>query len=224
MGSKQPMIECIWEEGMNFVLAAKPDDHKIMMEWIREQKQLGEVKTKRVEDKDGRAHIYEWTNQVPLNGKADTILVNFFSYRILSPQKGGERKVTYQNSWVTDFEVTNYRIEELIKVGRCRWKMENECFNTLKNQGYNIEHSYGHGSQNLSFNFLLLTLLAFFCHQIAELTDGLYQACRKKLGSKKELWSRVRAYISVFVFESWEMLFQFILDHKSFQPTLIKPG
>ena len=99
-----------------------------------------------------------------------------------------------------------------------------ECFNTLKNQGYNISHNYGHGTQNLSFNFLLLTLLAFFCHQIAELTDGLYQQCRKKLGSKIELWGNVRAFIRIIIFESWELLFKFVLNPKSFQLTPMKPG
>ena len=225
LDSKQPFIECVREEGMNYIFVAKPDDHKIMLEWIGEQKQLGEVKTKRVDDDKGRTHVYEWINQVPLNGNDDFILVNFFSYRILTPdEKTGEKKVTLKYSWVTDFEVTPKNVEELVRAGRCRWKIENECFNTLKNQGYNIEHNYGHGTNNLSFNFLLLTLLAFFCHQSAELTDGLYQQCRKKLGSKVNMWNNVRTVIRIFIFESWEMLFSFVLNPDSFQPTLVKPG
>lgn len=224
LNSKQPFIECIRNEGMNFILVAKPDDHKIMMEWIAEQRQLNEVNTKRVDDPKGRTHVYEWINRVPLNGNPDATVVNFFNYKILTPDEKGEKRVTFKYSWVTDFEVTPENVKELVQAGRCRWKIENECFNTLKNQGYFIEHNYGHGTKNLSFNFLLLTLLAFFCHQVGELTDSLYQACRKKLGSKIELWGNVRAYLKVFVFESWEMLFQFVLSPRSFQPTLIKPG
>jgi hypothetical protein len=110
---------------MNFIWVAKPDDHKIMMEWIGEQKQLGEVKIKRVDDDKGRTHIYEWINQVPLNGNDDCIFVNFFSYRILAPdEKTEERKVTFKYSWVTDFEVTSKNVEELVRAGRCRWKIE----------------------------------------------------------------------------------------------------
>jgi hypothetical protein len=37
----------------------------------------------------------------------------------------------------------------LVKGGRARWKIENETFNTLKNQGYHIEHNFGHGQHNL---------------------------------------------------------------------------
>ena len=125
LNSKQPFIVGIREAGMNFILVAKPDDHKIMMEWIGEQKQLGEVKTKRVDDALGRTHVYEWINQVPLNGNDDFILVNFLSFRILTPDgKTGEKKVTFKYSWVTDFEVTSKNVEELVRAGRCRWKVE----------------------------------------------------------------------------------------------------
>ncbi|MCL0040316.1 hypothetical protein M1N02_02505, partial [Thermodesulfovibrionales bacterium] len=75
-------------------------------------------------------------------------------------------------------------------------------FNTLKNQGYYIKHNYGHGKKNLCFNFYLLTLLAFFFHQIFELTDHLYQDCRKKFGSKQNMWDNLCAYIKILVFES----------------------
>jgi len=33
--------------------------------------------------------------------------------------------------------------------GRARWRIENETFNTLKNQGYHFAHNYGHGENNL---------------------------------------------------------------------------
>ena len=31
--------------------------------------------------------------------------------------------------------------------------VENETFNTLKNQGYQLEHNFGHGTKNLSTVF-----------------------------------------------------------------------
>jgi hypothetical protein len=131
-------------------------------------------------------------------------------------EKSGEYKVNYRNSWVTDFKVTKDCIENLTKAGRCRWKIENECFNVLKNQGYSITHNYGHGTKNLSFNFLQLTLLSFLFHQIAELTDGLFQSCREKHGSKRHMWETLRTAIKWFVFESWEMLMAFVLQPKAF--------
>jgi len=42
---------------------------------------------------------------------------------------------------------------QIMRGGRARWKIENETFNTLKNQGYNFEHNYGLGKKNLSVVF-----------------------------------------------------------------------
>lgn len=123
--------------------------------------------------------------------------------------------MVYKNSWVTDLSVTKGNIKTLVEAGRCRWKNENECFNVMKNHGYYMEHNYGHGKQNLCYNFYLLTLLAFFFHQIFELTDSQYSACRKKFGSKKHLWEKLRAYIDILIFETWEMLLDFALKPKA---------
>jgi hypothetical protein len=98
-----------------------------------------------------RIHIYEWIHEVPLNDNKETVTVNYFEYWI---KENG--KITYHNSWVTGLPIEGSNIKELVKIGRCRWKIENETFNTLKNQGYHIEHNYGHGKNHLSFNFFLL--------------------------------------------------------------------
>jgi hypothetical protein len=120
----------------------------------------------------------------------------------------------YRNSWVTDVGVTDENIKTLVRAGRCRWKSENELFNVMKNHGYYMEQNFGHGQKNLAFNFYLLTLLAFLFHQIAELTDKQYQACRKKFGSKKRLWEKLRSWIDIIIFETWESLLAFALAPK----------
>ena len=139
---------------------------------------------------------YPYINQIPLNGQKDAPQVNYIHYE-LTNDKG---RVTYKNSWVTSIEVNNGNVVRLAKGGRCRWKIENECFNTLKNQGYPLEHNFGHGKQQLSHNRYLLTMLAFFYHQIVELTDPAYQACRRSLGTKRLLWETFRVLICDFIF------------------------
>ena len=54
-------------------------------------------------------------------------------------------------------------------------------------------------------------------HQIFELTDKLYQACRKKCGSKKHLWETLRTYIKIIIFDTWEMLLEFVLKPTGYQ-------
>src|SRR3972149_1205440 len=199
--SKQPFMEELQEEGMRYVLVVKEDDHKLLMEWVNEQRQLKEVSRLEVRDKKGRLHIYEWIHEVPLNGNKKTLWVNYFEYWLVDGEK-----VTYHNSWVTDFKVEQENVAELVRIGRCRWKIENETFNTLKNQGYHIEHNFGHGEKHLSINFLLLNLLAFFMHQIFELTDSLYQECRRAFGSRRNLWDHLRSSIHLLIFPDWETI------------------
>jgi hypothetical protein len=148
---------------------------------------------------------------VPLNGNDDAPSVNYLEYSLFVKEKR-----TYHNAWVTDISINETNVAELVRIGRCRWKIENEVFNTLKNQGYHIEHSYGHGKNHLSFNFFLLNLLAFFMHQIFELTDKLYQACRQKLGSKRNLWDHFRVAITILIFPDWETLLKRIYTPSDF--------
>lgn len=199
--SKQPFILDALSEKMHYVLVAKETDHEVLMEYVNGARILGEVSRMEVKDHKGRLHVYEWINDVPLNGNDDAPFVNYFSYSLFTTNGR-----TYSNSWVTDIPVEKNTIEELVRVGRSRWKIENEIFNTVKNHGYFIEHNYGHGKKHLSFNFFLLNMLAFFMHQIFELTDRLYQECRKKLGSKKNLWDHFRVSIRMFIFPNWDTL------------------
>ena len=120
---------------------------------------MGNVSRIEHKDEKGREH----------GGYKDTFWVNYFEYTILAGNK-----INYHNSWVTDIHIDRGNIKQLVRGGRSRWTIENETFNTLKNQGYHLEHNFGHGKKNLSINFFLLNLLAFFMHQILELTDILY--------------------------------------------------
>jgi hypothetical protein len=207
--SNQPFIDELKAAKMSFILVAKPSDHKLLFEWVNELLQLGGGGSLEFGNQSGRRHRYQWVNQVPLNGSKDADLVNFFQYQLVV--KTGQ--ITYQNSWVTDIEVDENNVASLVKGGRARWKIENETFNTLKNQGYHIEHNFGHGQQNLSMIFFVLNLLAFYVHQILELTDRLYHQLRyTKFTSRKECWNQLRCTIRILIFPSWESLLSFILD------------
>ena len=87
-------------------------------------------------------------------------------------------------------------------------KVENEGFNTLKNQGYHLEHNFGHGEQYLSESFFLLNLLAYFVHQILELVDEWYQKARSGFSARVEFWNAVRAILRFLLFESWDQVLE----------------
>src|ERR1700756_1648534 len=48
-------------------------------------------------------------------------------------------------------------------------KIEYETFNVLKTKGYNLEHNFGHGKENLAAILATFNLLAFTFHTVAEL-------------------------------------------------------
>ena len=210
--SRQPMIENVLSYKFHFFFVAKPSSHKFMMNWLdmHTLHEIQEVDTK------GRLIIYQWLNNVPLHGGGDSVKVNFFSKKMVTLDHNGEQKYCRTSSWVTDIEITKENVVLCVEGAKSRWKVENECFNTLKNQGYHLTHNYGHGEKHLSLNFYQLTLLAFMLHQIAELCDNVFKACRKKAGSKRSLWEKFRTFILIGIFDSQEQLFDYYLNRDEY--------
>ena len=132
---------------MHFVLTCKSGDHPFLMKWLKNQD--GDWPWSEHTDDKGDTHRYRWRNKAPLSGQPDAPDVNYLEYEQIR-----EGKIIYRNSWVADLEVSKSNIWQLIQTGRCRWKIENECFNTLKNQGYEMKHNFGRGKQSLSHNMV----------------------------------------------------------------------
>jgi len=106
-------------------------------------------------------------------------------------------------SWITDVTLTPDTVYSVMRGGRARWKIENETFNTLKNQGYQLEHNFGHGEQNLSVVFALLMMLAFLVDQVQQHCCPLFQAAWDKMNTKRHLWEEIRHLFRAFIFASY---------------------
>ena len=63
------------------------------------------------------------------------VRVNCIEYWEVGPTK------VHHGSWVTDLRVSTRNVLHLMRGGRARWKIANETFNTLKNQGDHFEHN-----------------------------------------------------------------------------------
>ena len=159
-----------------------------------------------------------WINNVPLNESNEQLRVNFFECIETNP-KGKKQTFT----WVTNFQASKENIYELVCGARARWKIENETFNTLKNQGYQFEHNYGHGYKNLSTVMGYLMMLAFLIDQIQQLCCPLFQAALKKCLKRRRLWEKMRNWFLTFFIDSWEAFFSAIEAPPSFRLS-INPG
>ena len=139
---------------------------------------------------------------VSINEGNQEVQVNFLRYQEI---KDGQ--VLREWTWVTDLPLTANNVERVMRAGRCRWRIENETFNTLKNQGYHFEHNYGHGYKHLSVVMALLMMLAFGIDQIQQKCNKLFQAAWEKKGPKCALWESMRQLFAEFDVSSMRQIY-----------------
>ena len=203
----------IQESGGNFILTCKPGSDQTITEYLtgvdlQEHRQTVRHGSKRI------THVYRWLTDVPMRGTADAVTVNWFSVEILN----GSGKRTYYNSFITDLPVTADSVAELAACGRARWKIENETFNVLKTNGYNLEHNFGHGKQTLSNLLVSLNLLAFAFHTVANLCVLAWRTALATRGAKYRFFEHLRTITAYIVFPNWYSLLTTIADPKAQPP------
>jgi hypothetical protein len=205
LAANAPHLRMLKELQMSYIIVVKETDHAYLKNEVDTQMKGGLGKT--IELHDGETtRQYRYLNQVPLNQSNPDLLVNYLEYHELK-----EGKTTYYCSWITDIELTPNNVYQVMRAGRTRWKIENETFNTLKTQGYHLEHNYGHGKLHLATVLATLMMLHFLIDQVQELACPLFQAARNRYYSRRQLWEFRRAYCCFQVLPSWEALFKFII-------------
>jgi hypothetical protein len=206
LSSNAPHIETLQHHNLHYILGVKEGDHTFLFQQIQAAEQAGRMTYYERHDRAARVlHRFRFVNDVPLNASHGDVRVNFIEY-----WESGATKVQHF-SWVTDLRVSKRNVFHLMRGGRARWKIENETFNTLKNQGYHFEHNYGHGEQHLAVVFAMLMMLAFLVDQTQQLCCALFQAVWAKLGSKRLLWERMRALFYDYALASMRQLFEALL-------------
>jgi len=207
LAANAPHLRDLREANANFIIGVKPGDHAFLFKRLHAADEAGQTQTLTVTDADtGVLHHFRFHHDVPLNESNPDMLVNVLEYWEIDA-KG---RIQYF-SWITDLPLTPDTVYPVMRGGRARWKIENETFNTLKNQGYNLEHNYGHGDKNLSVVLALLMMLAFLVDQTQQLCCPLFQAAWKKLGSKCLLWEQIRNLFTVFLFNSMTAILEALL-------------
>ncbi len=199
--SRQPLCQAVLDVGGHFIFVCKPASHPLIAEYLTGI-DLPTVEQTVKRGKQRFVHRYRWLLDVPLRDGKDALRVNWFEIEIVNAK--GE--TTYRNSFVTDLSVGAGTVVELAACGRARWKIENETFNVLKTNGYHLEHSFGHGKDNLSTILVSLNLLAFAIHTICDIGDELWRAARVKLGPRYNFFSKLAAITTYLIFPSWDDL------------------
>jgi hypothetical protein len=220
LASNAPHIRLLKELDIRFLLVAKPDDHEHLFEEVGKAHEDGRVTVIQWNDDKVPQVLCEirFVHDLPLNKSNADVRVDFLHY----VEYGPDGEIRRQMSWVTDLTITEENATLLVRGGRARWKIENETFNTLKNQGYHFEHNYGHGQQHLSVVFAMLMMLAFLVDQTQQLCCPLFQAVYTKVGSKRVLWERVRSHFYHFIFRSMQELYEVALYDQAKELTITR--
>jgi hypothetical protein len=203
LSSNGPHVSWLKGLNMHFILGVKPDGNKSLFEWVN----TGGTTQYEETDENGVIHRYRYMNGAPLNDEYFSLKVNFLEYWEIKPN--GKKQ---HFSWITDFSITNKNAKLIMKGGRARWRIENETFNTLKNQGYNFEHNYGHGNKHLCSVFTMLMMLAFLIDQVEALCCGFFKAAKTRMRANKYLWEEIKHWFDWYVFDSWETLYTLIAN------------
>ena len=208
LSSNGPHIRDLQKYNIRFILGAKEGDHEYMFDYVDQAVSRGEVTEFTLQDEEDSDtfHCFRFINQVPLNDANKDLLVNFLEYW----QVNQDGEVINRFSWVTDLEITRKNAMDIMRAGRSRWRIENETFNTLKNQGYNLGHNYGLGKKNLSAVFTILMMLAFLIDQACQMGCWLFKEAWKKVGAKRYLWERIRGIFHEFSVDSMETIYRAI--------------
>jgi hypothetical protein len=200
LSANAPHINELKDFGYSYIIAVKTEGNRTLFDWVKE------ICKEEVIIVGKNRYTFRYVNEVPLNETKVAPNVNFFECEAV--EITGRKVTTKRFAWVTDHVISRDNLYDLHRGGRARWKVENETFNTLKNQGYQFEHNFGHGKKNLHTVFAFLMMFAFLIDQVQEAACGLFQAALKRFVTRRALWERLRGFFYMGFIESWQALWQ----------------
>lgn len=158
----------------------------------------------------------KWMNGLILNGANSDISVNFLQYEEIDTKT---QNTIYAGKWITSLSIKPSIVKEFVKTARARWKIENETFNVLKNQGYNLEHNYGHGKKFLSSLFAVMMLLAFLVDQLTQTLDKTFQKALIEAKTMRDLRQKVRVLFDLIPCVSMNLIYKIIARDIKIRPS-----
>jgi hypothetical protein len=202
LSSNAPHLRDLHAARAHYIIGVKPGDHAFLFEHLQTRDEAGQIQVLTLVDPVTKVlHHFRSCEGAPLNESNPDELVNVLLYWEIPPDQKAQVKVQHF-SWITDLALDADTVWDIMRGGRARWKIENETFNTLKNQGYHLEHNYGHGEQNLSVVLALLMMLAFLVDQVQQRCCPLFQAAWGKMKTKCHLWEEIRHHFRTLLFDS----------------------
>ena len=138
---------------------------------------------------------FKWVTGLNYHGHALNWLECFETVSPSSAKMSEVKPKTTRFVHITNLPVNNSNIVDTSQVGRLRWKIENEGFNTLKNGGYGMEHQYARKSYTALKNYFQFMQMAHIIHQLMTINTRFQENFMKAPNhpTLKNLWSNLVA-------------------------------
>lgn len=214
----EPQFEAMEKERMEWVVVFKegsmPEIYKWATKWKAEygaENMLVKEETKEIGVRNKRTHQEKLMRSKPkyLTRTIKTRKTyswmqgikhwnNQRRYNLLTCRDEEDGRIKCDYVWLLSDGLLLCRetVEELSKGGRCRWKQENEGFNTQKNGGYRLEHCYSRDPVAMKIWNKILEI----AHIIAQLIERGSLIAKEKYGSIQNIANRMFEHLSYFVF------------------------
>lgn len=114
---------------------------------------------KEIEKKEKEVNDIYWVKDIAYNDRK----VNMIEFTENIKDTKEKKRYVY----ITNLNITERNSQEIVDVGRSRWKIENEGFNNQKNIRYDIEHTNSY-NYNAMKNHYMLTQIADLIMQLFE--------------------------------------------------------
>jgi len=205
----QPICLAVLASGGDFLMTAKPESHRALYDFMNGAG-CEEISLTRKEGRTKLTYRYRWFNGVPLREGRDALTVNWIGVTI----RDAKGKTTYDSAFVTSLKAERETVAQIAACARARWKIENETFNVLKNNGYHLEHNFGHGKENLAMLFAAMNLLAFAFHTVCDCLEDLWATARRAKRARKQFFEHIRTITAYLVFPNWSVLMKTLIASK----------
>ena len=187
--SQAPPLEVLPDHDRHDMLGVQAGDHAVLFEPGQAAEPAGGVTSDARHDRAaGVVHRVRVVHDVPLHASNPDVPVH-----CIASWERGQAKVQ-PCSGVTARRVSTRHVDRLMRGGRARWKIAHETGKTLTHQGDNVEHHDGHGEPHRSVVLAMVMRLAFVVDQTPQRCGAWFQAVWAKLGRKRRLWERRRAW------------------------------
>jgi hypothetical protein len=195
--------------GADFLFTAKPDSHKTLYDFMQ-CAACEELSQTRREGAKKLAYRYRWFKAgAPARGQGRAPRGLDRSDDLRRQREARPRRCLRHLARGHARDVV-----EIAACARARWKIENESFNVLKNNGCHLEHNFGHGKQNLAILFAVMNLLAFAMHTVCDCVEDLWIKRRNAKRARKRFFEHIRTITEYLVFPDWKTLTTTLITSK----------